>query len=156
MTISDPLAVFNEIKSKRQQQIDDGPDYPGNIAPRNRSNGVVHTSHDWLNSLKATEYSVGGVVKRFYSIGALATALNRKPVTIRSWESKGWIPPASFRTPAPQGEQLPGKALKGRRLYSESQLVFLVEAAIAYAIDDPVKPDWAGFRKVIADNYPKH
>ena len=80
--------------------------------------------------------------------------LNRKPVTIRSWEAKGWIPPASFRTPAPKSEQIPGKAVKGRRLYSEAQIVFLVEAAMAYAIDDPDSPDWKGFRKHIADNYP--
>lgn len=83
-------------------------------------------------------------------------ALNRKPVTIRSWESKGWLPSASFRTPPPRSEQIPGKAVKGRRLYSEAQIVFLVEAAITYAIDDPVKPDWVGFRKHIEDNYPRH
>jgi len=86
----------------------------------------------------------------------LASALNRKPVTIRSWEAKGWIPPASFRTPAPRSEQIPGKAVRGRRLYSEAQIVFIVEAAMQFKIDDPNHNDWNGFRKQIAEHYPKH
>jgi hypothetical protein len=150
---TDPLDYFNALTSKREQD-DDGPDYPGNVAPRNRGGGVDSATHEWLNSLRSYEYLVNGMARRFYTVGALASALNRKPVTIRSWEAKGWIPPASFRTPAPKSEQIPGKAVKGRRLYSEAQIVFLVEAAMAYAIDDPDSPDWKGFRKHIADNYP--
>jgi len=152
---TDPLDYFYDITSRRSRVVDeDGPDYPGKTAPKNR--GVDKVTHEWLHSVKSHEYSVGGTVTNFYTIGALAQALNRKPVTIRSWESKGWLPPASFRTPPPKGEQVPGKATKGRRLYSETQVVFLVEAAIEYQIDDPDSPDWDGFRSHIASHYPKH
>jgi hypothetical protein len=152
---TDPLDLFNSLASRRGDD-DDGKDYPGNAAPRNRGQVIDKPTHEWLTTLPSHEYTVGGVPKRFYTIGALSMALNRKPVTIRSWESKGWLPPASFRTPPPRSEQIPGKAVKGRRLYSEAQIVFLVEAAITYAIDDPVKPDWVGFRKHITEQYPKH
>lgn len=156
----DPLDVFNDIdlniQSRRQRHIEEQEhDYPGKTAPKNRGTRLDNPTHDWLQSLPSKEYSVGGVVTRFYGIGALAAALNRKPVTIRSWEAKGWIPQASFRTPAPRAEQVPGKAVKGRRLYSEAQLVFLVEAAMQFAIDDPHEPNWDGFRKHVAKGYPK-
>lgn len=152
----DPLDVFNDIPSKIGQHMEEGPDFPGSTSPKNRGKVLDRSQHEWLQSLKSSEFLVNGQAKVFYTIGALAQALNRKPVTVRSWEAKGWIPPASFRTPAPRGETVPGKAVKGRRLYSEDQLVFLVEAAMTYAIDDPNSPDWDGFRKHIAEHYPKH
>lgn len=157
--MKDPLDLFNEgfdIKSRRQTAIEDDKEYPGNTPPKNRGKHLDSPTHEWLSSLPCTEYSVNGVTKKFYTIGALALAMKRKPVTIRAWESKGWIPAASFRTPPPKGETVPGKAIKGRRLYSEAQLVFLVEAAMVFDIDNPHSPDWSGFRKHIADNYPRN
>ena len=150
---TDPLDIFNRLAGEVVE--DDGPDYPGKVAPKNRGGHPRTATHNWLESLPSHEYTVNGIKKRFYTIGALASALNRKPVTIRSWESKGWLPSASFRTPPPRSEQIPGKAVKGRRLYSEAQIVFLVEAAMQYALNDQHNQDWAGFRKHIADNYPK-
>lgn len=151
---ADPLDLFKRLAGETDE--DDGKDYPGTVAPKNRGTVHVPATHQWLESLPSQEYSVNGITKRFYTIGSLARALNRKPGTVRSWEAKGWIPPASFRTPSPKSEQIPGKAVKGRRLYSEAQLVFLVEAALEYAIDDPNSPNWKGFKKHIADNYPTH
>ena len=37
-----------------------------------------------------------GVKTAFYSIGSLARALNREPVTIRKWEAAGVIPQPDF------------------------------------------------------------
>lgn len=155
----DPLDLFNDgfdIKSRRQKAIEDDKEYPGNTPPKNRGSNVDTATHAWLNDLPSYEYLVGSVAKKFYTIGSLAKALGRTPVTVRSWEAKGWLPSASFRTPPPKGEQVPGKQVKGRRLYSEAQIVFLVEAAITFNIDDPHNPNWKGFRKHIADNYPRH
>lgn len=151
----DPLEFFNSLNQKKDAQVAPDPTaFPGKTAPKNR--GKTHKqAHVLLDTLPFQEYLVGGVAQRFYTIGALAQALNRKPVTIRSWESKGWIPSASFRTPPPRKEQIPGKSVKGKRLYSEAQVVFLMEAAVAYGLSDPV-PDWAGFRSHIKTNYPNH
>lgn len=59
---------------------------------------------------------VNGEDVEFFTIGALATALERSPVTIREWESKGIIPKARFQIPGKDG--LRGK----RRLYTRPQI----------------------------------
>lgn len=151
---NDPLDYFFDITSKHSSKYEEDPDaYPGKTAPKNRGKSV-RISHSWLDNLPFREYLVGGTPKRFYSVGALASALGRKAVTIRSWELKGWLPPATFRTPPPRKEQIPGKPSKGRRLYTEAQVVFLVEAAIQFRLSDP-EPDWFGFRDHIKNQYPK-
>lgn len=67
-------------------------------------------------------FHVGGEAKEFFDIGALARALGRKPVTIRAWEQRGFIPKATFRRPS---ESLNGT----RRLYSREQIEGMVRIA---------------------------
>lgn len=71
---------------------------------------------------KPVTYNVGGVPTEFYTIGQVARALNRSPVTIRKWERLGWIPVAAFRSPARQ-------KVKTNRLYSRAQLEAMVQIA---------------------------
>jgi hypothetical protein len=97
---------------------------------------------------------MNGQPQRFYTIGSVAKALGKTPVTIRSWEAKGWLPSASYRTPAPRKEQIPGKASKGKRLYSKDQLVFLVEAYERFIVI-PKNPNWESFKIHIRNHYPK-
>ena len=59
---------------------------------------------------------VGGEEHEFFTIGALAEALNRQAVTIRKWEERGVIPKARYRSG--------GKV--SRRLYSRRQVEGLV------------------------------
>lgn len=39
------------------------------------------------------------VTLELFTIGALAKALGKSPITIRTWMKKGWLPRARFRTP---------------------------------------------------------
>lgn len=64
-----------------------------------------------------------GVETEFYTVGQVAAALNRSPVTIRKWERSGWLPVTLFRSQA-QVRQ------KARRLYTRAQLEVIV--AVAY------------------------
>ena len=57
-----------------------------------------------------------GVLTPFYSIGSLARALNRKPVTLRKWEAAGVLPQPDF-------------AVHGVRLYTREQIAGLREIA---------------------------
>lgn len=140
----DPLDMFNSL-----------PDFPGKTLPKNRK---VQTRdsllEDRFNGAKSKIMRVNGVDRQFFTVGELAKALNRKPVTIRMWETKGWLPKAKYRTPAPKAEQIPGKALKGRRLYSLEQVEFLITALSRYEIDDPAKANWIGFRQHIKNQWP--
>lgn len=75
-----------------------------------------------------------GVRTEFFTVGDLAAALGRTPVTIRSWEDKGWLPHATFRTETPKGTQVPGKKVKGRRLYTRSQIEVVLAAAAKHGV----------------------
>lgn len=75
-----------------------------------------------------------GVRTEFFTIGDLARALGRSAVTIRSWEDKGWMPHATYRTQTPQAPQVPGKKVKGKRLYTRAQIVVVLTAATKHGV----------------------
>lgn len=67
-------------------------------------------------------YLVNNQPLALYRIGAVARALNRKSVTIRKWESEGYIPVSPYK--------LPGRDNRGqRRLYSRQQIETLRQLA---------------------------
>lgn len=67
-------------------------------------------------------YMVNNQPVALYNIGSLARALNRKPVTIRKWESEGYIPVSPYKMPARDSR---GQ----RRLYSREQIESLRQIA---------------------------
>lgn len=71
------------------------------------------------------EMSLNGVNTEFFTIGSVATALGRSPITIRSWIDKGWLPPARYRTPGIPGTR--GNA--GLRLWTRAQIEVIIAAA---------------------------
>jgi hypothetical protein len=152
-SMSDPLLDMFKPLSSGYPDIDPKT-YPGTTPPRNAGKVLDRVHDDWLSSLPSQEWKVGDSVRKFYSIGTLAAVLQRSPTTVRSWESKGWIPPASFRAPAPRKEQIPGKALRGKRLYSEAQVRFLYEASVRFHLAIPRQADWPGFRRHVKTKYP--
>lgn len=146
--------------SKVGSFMDDLPDYPGKRPPINRPDSPKHK----LTSAEAAErwdanpqrFMLKGQEVELFKVGALAKALDRRPVTIRAWETEGLIPQANFRTPTPKGEQVPGKQVKGRRLYLRSQIEFLILAVKQYHMGDPKKADKAGFRAHVAKHWPSN
>jgi hypothetical protein len=129
--------------------------YPGSLAPKNRVDDDTNNPINVVDTLSSREYLIDGVPAKFYTVGSLAKVLGRSPVTIRSWEAKGWLPAASFRSPAPKSQQIPGKSPKGSRLYSRQQIDFLVDAFYHFRLDQVKGHDWPGFKRHIQDNYPR-
>lgn len=76
------------------------------------------------------KYSVRGRTVEFFTIGALAKALNRKTATIRAWETNGTIPVSLWRSPS---EDYRGK----QRLYSRDLIEAIVEIAREEGVLDP-------------------
>lgn len=70
-------------------------------------------------------FLVKGVETEFFPIGALAQALNKKPVTIRRWIREEVIPDAKFRSPKREGTR--GNA--GVRLWTRAQIEGIVRIA---------------------------
>ena len=140
----DPLELFGNL-----------PDFPGKTPPKNRPHKADRLeADDRFNGAKSKPMVVNGVLRQFFTVGEVAKALSRKPGTIRMWELKGWIPKAKYRTQPPKKEQIPGKPLKGRRLYTLEQVEFLLTALSRYEIDDPAKANWDGFRQHIQTQWP--
>ena len=135
----------------------DLPDYPGKKEPKNRPQKKLTNSvlDDRYSGARGKEYVINGERVMMYTVGEVAKALGRRPVTIRMWESKGWIPKTSYRTKPPQAVQIPGKPSKGRRLYSQDQLDTLLDGVERYGISDYLTGDWVGFRQYIKDNWKK-
>jgi hypothetical protein len=67
--------------------------------------------------------SMSGRQVRLYTIGSLAEALERKPITIRGWERDGIIPRSTFVKRGVDGKH--GR----RRMYSEAQIDGIVKIA---------------------------
>lgn len=133
--------------------LGDLPDFPGKTIPKNRkdSKKPSHLS----NEVRGKVYKINGEQVELFTIGEVAKAIGRKPVTIRMWESRGWIPRANYRTPKPIGQQVPGKEVKGRRLYTRSQVEFLAKAVDSFPLDTYSPVVWDKFRQHIKANWPK-
>lgn len=139
----DPLELFNDL-----------PDYPGKTPPKNRpTTNKSSLGDEQLGGAKGKEFIISGSKVQLYTVGQVAKALGRKPGTIRMWELKGWIPKATYRSPAPKAETLKGKTPKGRRLYSQAQVECMFTGADRFKIDDPIRANWDGFRNYIKDNW---
>lgn len=72
--------------------------------------------------------TVQGTQIDLFEVRALGKALGRQAVTVRSWEAKGWLPRAVFRT-VPPAKGVPGKENKGRRMYSRHQIELVLRVA---------------------------
>ena len=134
----------------------DLPNFPGKRVPKNRPEFKKLTDsilEDRYNGAKGKEYVINGERLMMYTIGEVCKALDKSTVTVRMWESKGWIPKPSFRTPAPNNVQIPGKASKGRRLYTQQQLDTLLDSMTQFNIAEPHKGDWDGFKQYIQENW---
>lgn len=134
----------------------DLPNFPGKRVPKNRpdSPAVVNSViENRYNGIKGKEYIINGEKMMMYTIGQVCAALDKSAVTLRMWESKGWIPKSSFRTPPPNGVQIPGKASKGRRLYTQQQLDTLIDGVALFNIADRHRGDWEAFKQYIQENW---
>lgn len=110
-----PLAGFESVAKEF---------YPGSRHPLvrhpNRREEPRPDPSRW--DAKPKTLSVGGQDREFFTVGNLAQALGRKPVTMRAWERAGVIPKPTFRKPSqdPRG---------ARRLYTREQVEGMVQIA---------------------------
>ena len=117
--MKDILDVFGEL-----------PDYPGKRAPKNRpaSRNIPFTVEDPYANIPFKTLVVKGEKQTFYTVGNVARILGRKAQTLRKWESKGWIPPATYRTTKSSGSDLLNTQSRGYRLYSREQVEIIRRA----------------------------
>ena len=126
MTERVPIAMIAGMRIPHPD--DDDPDrYPGSKQVRRALSGE---SADPWEHYPHVVMIVRGTERRFYALGLLASLLERKPSTIRKWESLGHIPRATWRFPGGASATNAGKRREGqRRLYTREQIEGLVRLA---------------------------
>lgn len=83
--------------------------------------------------------TLNGIETEVFTVGALAHALNKTIVTIRSWETKGYIPIAPYRL---RSKQLNGKKVNGNRVYTRDIIEITVEEFAIRGVLDTVRVEW--------------
>ena len=99
--------------------------FPGSRLPLAPPSGIPE-EHQIPEGKK---FTIGGVEIELLTISQVAKVLNRKPGTIRKWETTGVIPKAKYVKPGTDGD------VRGRRrLYSRPQVEALVRIAASEKI----------------------
>lgn len=139
------------------ENLPDQSRYPGGKAPRRPGVPKKAKALDESWDKNPTVKYVKGVATEFFTIGDLAKAINRLPVTIRSWESKGRLPLSRYRTQAPESHPIEGKTPMGRRLYTRHQIEVVIAAAEKAGVTDPDvrRPNWQIFTNEVVDGWKK-
>lgn len=98
--------------------------YPGSKRKIERSDDdtAADPSDGW--DAKPRVYKKDGKDTEFFTVGHLAMAMNRKPLTIRQWERRGIIPKSTFQRAGRNGSQH-GR----RRLYTRAQIEGMIQIA---------------------------
>jgi hypothetical protein len=96
--------------------------YPGSSRKIENTPDQAAQRDSW--DLKPRVYKVNGEDVQFFTVGHLAVAMNRKPLTIRQWERKGIIPKSTYQRQGREGSQH-GR----RRLYTRAQIEGMIRIA---------------------------
>jgi len=110
---------LDKAPGSKQARRSDSP-----ISQRRRAQ-AMEESNGWDSSpiIKV----LGGKETEMFTIGAFAAALEKKIVTIRLWETKGYIPLAPYRL---RSKMLQGKKVQGNRVYTRDLIeITIVEFA---------------------------
>ena len=151
--MTDPLDAVFDMRTKLPEV-----DFPGKRPLRvldvALSSSIEPADDEW-DSLPLRRI-LNGVETEFFTIGHLGAAVGRRSGTIRSWEAAGKLPLSKYRTSLPNGEQVPGKSLAGRRLYTRAQIEAVIVAAHQYGLMHEAvmkgngrNVDWKGFAHAV-------
>lgn len=84
--------------------------------------------------------TIKGVETELFTIGALAQALEKKIVTIRLWEKKGYIPIAPYRL---RSKELNGKKVNGNRVYTRELIEIAIEEFTRRNLLGAARVEWS-------------
>jgi len=83
---------------------------------------------------------LNGQETEVFTIGALADALEKKIVTIRLWERKGYIPIAPYRL---RQKTLDGKKVGGNRVYTRELIEVTIEEFAKRGLLGSARVEWS-------------
>jgi hypothetical protein len=130
----DILKSFEGLDKAPGSRHDRRSDNP--TAQKNRAQAFGE-SNGWDSN--PTIKSLGGVATELFTIGALAQALEKKIVTIRNWEQKGYIPNAPYRL---RSKMLNGKKVNGNRVYTRELINIAIEEFAKRGLIGSARVQW--------------
>ena len=81
-----------------------------------------------------------------FTLGALADALGRPIITVRTWMKQGHLPVSPYRLPAQLDKH--GQMRQGRRLYTRPMIEAAIQVFRSSGILDVVRVNWADHQQV--------
>lgn len=82
-----------------------------------------------------------------FTVSALALALEKKVVTIRLWENKGYIPTAPYRL---RSKSLNGKKVAGNRVYTRELVEIAIEEFASRDLLGTARVEWSRLEDLTA------
>jgi hypothetical protein len=87
-----------------------------------------------------------GTDVEMFTLGALADALGRPVITVRTWMKNGHIPISPYRLPAQLDKH--GQVRQGRRLYTRPMIEAAIQVFRSSGILEVVRVNWADHQQV--------
>jgi len=84
--------------------------------------------------------TLGGKEVEVFTIGAMAKALEKSIISIRSWEKKGYIPRAPYRL---RSKTLNGQKVSGNRVYTRKLIEIAVEEFSKRGLLGTARVEWS-------------
>lgn len=81
-----------------------------------------------------------------FTIGALAAALGRPVITIRTWIKEGYLPASPYRLPTKKNSK--GEDHQGRRLYSRAMVEAVIELFNSAGLLHTKRVEWSLHRQL--------
>lgn len=81
-----------------------------------------------------------------FTIGALASALGRPVITIRTWIKEGYLPASPYRLPTKKNSK--GEDHQGRRLYSRAMVEAVIELFDSAGLLHTKRVEWSLHRQL--------
>ena len=122
--------------------------YPG--SKRKRKEKVVKPPEITLDSAwdaKPIKKALpNGKEVELFSIGALAGALGRPIITVRTWIKEGYLPASPYRLPAKKNSK--GDDHLGRRLYSRAMVEAVIRLFDSAGLLNIKRIEWSAHRQL--------
>jgi hypothetical protein len=84
--------------------------------------------------------TLGGKEVEVFTIGAMAKALEKSIISIRSWEKKGYIPRAPYRL---RSKTLNGQKVSGNRVYTRELIEITIEEFAKRGLLGTARVEWS-------------
>lgn len=117
---------------------------PGSKQPRK---ALASPSKKSVKTVDNSAWDANPIIKSFkgkdlemFTVGAFAQALDKKIVTIRLWERKGYIPFAPFRL---RSKQLNGEKVNGNRAYTRELIEIAIEEFERRGLLGSARVEWS-------------